>query len=1289
MATSQETLDLITQIRANADAGLKNLADSARSSQQSDAYSAQMEKAATLGTRLVDSQNELSQSSTAYLNPTQDDAAAARNVISQQEKMTNALLAARKQNWSSPAAQQKYEDQAKGITPEPSLVEKYVPGFIRKPVDYFLKGINAPLAATTSLVTGENPIEAIKAGREWSEVLRQKGMGDNLGTSALGLGMDLYLDPINFIPVIGQGYLLGKMGVRALQGADKLNELAKVADIAKSKAIVGLTESALNPANILSRGQEAVSAVKGIPDWAAKRKALGMVEDIGRTVMPGLVGKTIDDWKAAEGPLGKAFAVGMTPVRAAGDVLTGIGRASTGLAGRSSIVKAADEYRQMASPGGRFAIEAAQEAEALAKGESATARTAQEISDLAYRNLPENVQALVKLRQSAAVKELGMLDELGMIEKTADGAVQLKKNDSVWNNLPTLAKDKVLSMVDSIGQKFGAEPGATRNFFEYSPYKKTIEDMEAARQEEMKLRAENAGKSFKEKLESGNASFSYSVPEAIADMTVNAGALKTGSGLIDIPSAQRKLDDLIYSVQASQGKAALTEAEKLARTSALLPEQKAMLESLPKETQANLVGLNSEENFKNILEGWGRTRSETTTRFLNKLASSYGATDAEAARSLMTSMGEDFRSFESFLSKLSPAHQDALITAWGNLRTEWKSWDRNVAKLLQSKDFRKVATTWNNWREGFRLAVLSGGYPRNYVGQLVGNAMLSGMSGLDVKSARYMDTLNRTYAGIKDKSGIQVVQDLLRNPKLKDWAIEQRDMFRSIFGEDPGKVIDPEKFFRQTAKNIMALGDGSFLDKKTAQEIAVMLEDFGTTAAHARALEQTEDFDSAKKLVQEIARKYNIDVSQFMPVSTTNATFSSSEALTGGLTSVVDGWRRKSKQLLGKNDDQAKMYGALSEAVDKAGEWFEQPDLLARMTNFKYMTEGGMSTDEVRKVARSFGVPMSAFSMMTDLKGNPTGGWKMEFDAAAAVARAITVDYAHMPAFVKLSRNVPFLGMPFASFGYAMWDATMRTVMGNPQFLANVEKLRKTMFSAHDPNEKAQLEAQRYDALTSGDYWRLPHLYGTSANYMKVSAFLPYYGLSLADTTSGEGRQYSSETGKALKEIMDLPGINALGATPEAQLINDYLFLPLITGEAQNQFGGVLYPQNATPWQQVAAFARDAASTVTPSVPFMPANNAVGFSTKLPIGSVPLAAAGVMLEKINPSDPSSMTWIDLLPSYTSRALAYAWMGRTASGMSSKKSTADLLTARLFSMFGMPMQSVDMTAKPAPEVYAGQ
>jgi hypothetical protein len=275
------------------------------------------------------------------------------------------------------------------------------------------------------------------------------------------------------------------------------------------------------------------------------------------------------------------------------------------------------------------------------------------------------------------------------------------------------------------------------------------------------------------------------------------------------------------------------------------------------------------------------------------------------------------------------------------------------------------------------------------------------------------------------------------------------------------------------------------------------------------------------------------------------------------------------------------------------------------------------------------------------------GRYKLSIDKSMEVAAEVYMNYMAMPTFVKVIRQVPLIGAPFASFTYAMGAKTMKTLGANPAIFDKVNFALQEISGEKSPLEKLALKEPYYQRYNDPGMVKLNFLpfFKDNPVYMNLANMLPYYTLN---TFQPSARRFDQALPDAVVSFVDKFPILK---TPEGQIMFDYFILPMMLKDAEPKglFDQPLYPKDSSALQKYGLYpTRQLAEALVP----------------------PVAGLGGL---VVPSEAAKY-----LPSYQAQKLANAKEGKTPIGVVGKEPAFQRVSRGIASVFGLPVYPVNIS-----------
>ena len=561
-----------------------------------------------------------------------------------------------------------------------------------------------------------------------------------------------------------------------------------------------------------------------------------------------------------------------------------------------------------------------------------------------------------------------------------------------------------------------------------------------------------------------------------------------------------------------------------------------------------------------------------------------------------------------------------------------KAVDDFYASILQNDATVKTLTAYSNFIGLFRTAKIGGNLPTAMTNAMVGNLAMTSMAGINIADASFYRSMNNAYKIIKGND-LSALQKLVGTEGWEDFITQYPDLFKSIFSLDSKFVLGGKRFIQEKTDDMIRLAKGNVDEinkiSKDADEAMRMFDDALTAKKGSKVFKKAEDA-TADLITKGPKENFRIATS---PVETamgeTKTTFLSQEILTGPFTDFV----RKIEQ---KADAGSLYYKAMHKYLTVPMDIYSKTDQLYRLGLSMHLTNTGIGEKELKLLHKAYNVLDSDVIKVAD-----RNLWKFKPAKATELASKIYMNYQAMPSFVKIMRNLPVLGAPFISFAAGMVTLATRTAAYNPSFYNKVQYALKEISGQKSPLEKEALDSKYYEWLDQPGMLKLP-FFKDNPVYLNMENMLPYYTMNIFQPSQ---RNYKDSLGGKIGAMIDK---TPFFATPEGQVLLDYIILPSMTGESTGSFGQQLYPKDATLLEKAGYTARGLAESVVP-----PAFSA-------PVGLITPEAG-----------------IPYLPSYRARSLGFAARGKSSVGVDSSDPAIEKTAKALSSIAGWPTYKINL------------
>lgn len=349
----------------------------------------------------------------------------------------------------------------------------------------------------------------------------------------------------------------------------------------------------------------------------------------------------------------------------------------------------------------------------------------------------------------------------------------------------------------------------------------------------------------------------------------------------------------------------------------------------------------------------------------------------------------------------------------------------------------------------------------------------------------------------------------------------------------------------------------------------------------------------------------------------------------------------------------------LKQKAAKAANWyfarsadFQKVDQAFKLKDFFRMTRDGITEKEILKITNNF-VATNARLFKGDIyeavwKGG-TKYYKIKPEVAMDIASDMYMNYAAMPGFVKIMRNLPIIGSPFYAFTYGMMAKTAKAAVNNTAVFNKVNFFLEELSQDKSPLEREALKSKYYSYLDKPGMVNLgenfPFFKGHPI-YLNMTQMVPYYSLNIINPSE---RGFNDDFRGKVSEFIDK---SPFFKDPLGQIMLDYVILPTMMRDQRpvNMWGGPLYEQDASKLKQVAYAARSFGESMTPSFP-----------------SALVAGSGVMTDE-------QLKWF---PSYPGRAVGFGVQGKTNVGTIGTEDPASRGNRKWASIFGINFYPIDL------------
>ena len=555
----------------------------------------------------------------------------------------------------------------------------------------------------------------------------------------------------------------------------------------------------------------------------------------------------------------------------------------------------------------------------------------------------------------------------------------------------------------------------------------------------------------------------------------------------------------------------------------------------------------------------------------------------------------------------------------------------------------------------FRVAKVAAS-PTAWTNAVVGNLLMNHMSGgLDQEFLKTLNLVQKAYRGkpgasialenMMIRAGGGVDADIVRK-FLKENLTATKGTFGSLDFLDANSIA--ERMYSDGRKSGIISSGTKLEDILTPAKDAI-----NELSAFKKAIEAKTIMKSGTSAVKDAFEKFGTETSSFDKTS--------------GMLSQELFSSNKTAEMFKFIEDKAKAdptnmaWKLINFTFNKMPSGYEQIDQIFKMSTFIHATHNGYTLDQIKKLSNIVKISPEeiALGKTSSKVVGQTGRslYKLSPKTAMELANIQYLNYAAMPAAIRVIRNMPLLGSPFVSFMYGMTLKTGQTLAYNPSAFNKVTFALNEFGGTKTPLEKKIIYNDTIDPSTGKPYnefygylqqpgmFRLPDslgkFFGKYPIYANVANMIPYYSLNMfspTQTTYGD-----SWREKIAGTVQQSP----LLKDPAGNAIFESFILPMILGEAttpQGQFGQQLYPVDANILEKAAYETRSFAEAFVPNI---------------------YSYAGLLT-------PEAMA--DYIPSYKWRKLSRAMSGKNVLGKTTSEPAASRVVREALGNAGISVQA---------------
>ena len=589
----------------------------------------------------------------------------------------------------------------------------------------------------------------------------------------------------------------------------------------------------------------------------------------------------------------------------------------------------------------------------------------------------------------------------------------------------------------------------------------------------------------------------------------------------------------------------------------------------------------------------------------------------------------------------------------------------NFKYTVKTKNGDKVYEVGKNALEKYQTFInifkraKVGASPSAWMNAIIGNPTMAWMAGINILDPKYMGRLkNGASFTLGGKQTNAVLSEFFNLSEMARIMKEEPTTFMKTFGISPKYMSQRYLVERALRAGRDAGIIGKNIDKEAltkslmdaVDDMNTHLMDTAAQEANLKILGKSareivpSPIESAKEIM-----KQGKDFGAFdLPAS-----FGSNELLNS----------RMANELFTKLETRAAApnanpgYKLLNLLFNKSIAAYDNIDQTYKLATSLYLTLDGVTEAELNTLRRlvQFGPQdiVSKYNDLGTLRYRISGGKTLE------LVNEIYLNYGAMPPAIRVLRNIPLVGSPFASFSFGMLLKTANAAVYNPAVFNKVSFALNDFGGQQSPLEKRAVSdssrnpatgkpyTQYYNYLDKPGMFRVP-FFDENPLYVNMSNILPYYSFNMFTPSE---RKYADLYPNKLVEYIDkTPFLK----DPVGSTIFDYLIQPLIIKNAipVGSFGQPLYPYQAGAVKKSLYALRNLSEAVIPGVVAPVAGAFHGLST--------LGGTGVSIEAA--------------PSYRWRQMARAMRGENPYGKSGKEPAWQRVSRTVAATLGIPVQA---------------
>lgn len=552
--------------------------------------------------------------------------------------------------------------------------------------------------------------------------------------------------------------------------------------------------------------------------------------------------------------------------------------------------------------------------------------------------------------------------------------------------------------------------------------------------------------------------------------------------------------------------------------------------------------------------------------------------------------------------------------------------------------------TYHSFINFFKVAKVAAS-PSSWMNATVGNPTMFAMAGGDILDPKY-------FARVKDgakiafgtKTSDSVLADLLDGGEMGGAMRNEPTAFTRTLGISP-EYLSMRHLIERAVRSGKDAGllAGNVNKNEIAKSLQEALDKINPIIAESRS--PLEAAGVVSQITKDVVRPERLpsSVSFAQDILKRKGTISSSDLPTSFAANEIFGASSASAKTLNWIRDEAAKPNAgigiklINLLTNKALTGYDRIDQSYKIGTTLYLTKDGVTERELNAFRRLIDIqPEDIVSKTPDAgvyRYHLSGGKALE------LANEIYLNYNAMPAAVKVLRNVPILGSPFASFMYGMMLKTANTAAYNPSVFNKVTFALNDLGGTESPLEKEGLKSKYYKHLNEPAMFRTP-FFNENPVYLNLANMIPYYSFNMFNPSE---RKYADIYPNKLVNYIDK---SPLLKDPVGSVLFDYFIQPTMIKNSVpvGSFGQPLYPYGAGGGTKALYAGRTLMESLVPGV---------------------ASYAGLVTPE---------KYAEFAPSYRWRQLSYAKAGKNPYGISAKEPAAQRTLRGVAATVGIPVQA---------------